>query len=357
MRIGIDMSQIVYGTGVAVYTRELVRALLQLDQEDRFVLFGGSLRRTSDLKAEIEKFKGNFESKVLPLSPTLADFIWNRFHILSIERLIGKVDVFHSSNWTQPPSKAFKVTTVHDLAFVKFPNETHKRIVETQGRALYWVLKEVDRIIVPTESTKKDLLELGADERKIRVIYEAAEKEYKKASEGAVDLVRKKFRIHDDYILTVGVGARKNTQRLIDAYQKSKKNYKLVVVGGNKRIDSMIRGIIYTGFVSDSDLISLYSGAKALVYPSLYEGFGLPILQAFACECPVVTSNLGSMKEVAGDAAVLVDPYDVNSIASGIDKAVNSPKTLTSKGLKRAGEFSWEKAARQTLEVYKESRQ
>ena len=277
--------------------------------------------------------------------------LWNRLHVWGIERFIGEVDVYHSSDWTQPPTKAFKVTTVHDLAPIKFQNETHTRIVDVHKRRLYRVLREVDRIIVPTNYIKGELLELGANESKIRVIYEAAGENFKKVGEAMVAEVKRKFNIHDDYIMTVGVSERKNTKRLIEAYGKSKKDYKLVIVGGGGNLNSEARGIIRTGYISDADLVALYSGAKALVYPSLYEGFGLPIVQAMACGCPVLTSDAGSMKEVAGNAAVLVDPLDINSISLGIDKAVDSPKTLSKAGLKRVKDFSWEKCARETLEV------
>jgi glycosyltransferase involved in cell wall biosynthesis len=108
--------------------------------------------------------------------------------------------------------------------------------------------------------------------------------------------------------------------------------------------------------LKDYELATFYSGAKALVFPSFYEGFGLPILQAFACNCPVVTSNQSSMSEIAGDAAVLVDPKDVNSIADGIKKAISAPKTYILKGEKRVSEFSWVKAAKETLDMYRESK-
>lgn len=354
MKIAIDISQIVYGTGVSIYTQELVRNLLKIDMDNSYILFGGSIRRKSEIIGFINTLR-TIDSKVIPLSPTVADFIWNRLHIWNIEKFTGRVDVFHSSDWTQPPTNAFKVTTVHDLSPIKFQSETPMKIVDVHKRRLYWVMREVDRIIVPTNSIKKDMVELGADEKRIRVIYEAAGDNFKKADKDQINLTKKKFNIHEDYIMTVGVGDRKNTRRLIEAYEKSKKVGKLVVVGGGK-MELETRGVIRTGYVSDSDLAALYSGAKALVYPSLYEGFGLPILQAMKCECPVVTSDLGSMKEVSGDAAILVDPMSVNSIADGIDKAVASPKTLAKKGTKRVHNFSWEKAAKQTLEVYKEAK-
>jgi glycosyltransferase involved in cell wall biosynthesis len=354
MKIAIDISQIVYGTGVSIYTQEIVRHLLQIDRENNYLLFGGSLRRKDELERFSSSLIDKHETKIVSLSPTMLDFVWNKFHVWNIEKMVGTIDVYHASDWTEAPSNAFKVTTIHDLAPIKFSSETPKRIVEVHKRRLYWVLKEVDRIITPTNFIRDELVQFGADPSKIRVIYEAAGENYKKADEKAIDEVKRKFSIRENYILAVGTGKRKNTERIIEAFEKSKKNFKLVIVGGGK-IDFDTRGIIRTGYISDPDLVALYSGASALVYPSLYEGFGLPILQAYSCECPVVTSNIGSMKEVAGGAAILVDPNDTNSIAAGIDKAVANPKSLGRAGLKRAKEFSWGRAAKETLEVYKES--
>ena len=355
MKIGIDISQIVYGTGVSYYTKELVRKLLEIDNEDNFILFGGSLRNQHILRQFTLSLKGNLEVKILPFSPSIADFIWNRIHRLKVEKLIGKIDVFHSSDWAQPPTNAFKITTVHDLAPLRFPKLTDPRIVAVHSRRLYWVVREADRIIVPSKSTKKDLIEIGGKEEKIIVIPEAVGEVFKPENEEKIRAVKTRYRISGDYIMTVGYGGRKNTKRLIEAYQKTKrKNLKLVIVGGLKK-NSLERGIIYTGYVSDSDLASLYSGAKGLVYPSLYEGFGLPILQAFACECPVVTSNTSCFPEMAGEAAVLVNPEDVSSIVEGIEEILKRPREWIKKGEKRVKEFSWEKTASTTLKVYKES--
>ncbi len=348
MRIGIDISQIVYGTGVSIYTKELVRKLLEIDHENEYILYGGSLRNQFLLRQFSLSLKGNFETKILPISPTTADFIWNRIHRLKVEKLVGKVDVFHASDWTQPPTRAFKVTTIHDLSPILLPRLTPSKIVSVHGRRIYWVLKEADRIIVPSNSIKSELIKLGGNADKIRVIYEGISEEFK-----YTDRI---YDIKDDYILTVGSGGRKNTEKLIEAFGKvRRKNLKLVIVGRLQQKYMDRRGVIQTGYVKDQDLAALYSHAKALVYPSLYEGFGLPIIQAFSCHCPVVTSNVGSMKEIADNAAVLVDPNDVNSIAEGIDEALRKPKEYIKKGIKRAKDFSWEKAAKETLEVYKEA--
>jgi glycosyltransferase involved in cell wall biosynthesis len=357
MRIGIDISQVIYGTGVSSYTKNLVRALLAQDKENEYVLFGGSLRRKKELEAFVSDLKGNVENKIYPIPPTLADFLWNRLHILKIERLLGQLDVFHSSDWSQPPTKAFKVTTVHDLVPLRFPRLSHSRIVSAHKARLERIKKEVDVVIVPSLASKEDLMSIGVAEEKIRVIPEAPSPIFKSAKKSEIENLKRKHRIKKGYLLAVGIGPRKSTERIIEAYEKVRAglNLKLVIIGHPYKKIEQKRGVIFTGHIEEEQMPVYYSGAEALVYPSIYEGFGLPILEAFACKTPVITSNVSSLPEVAGDAAELVDPFDADSIAEGIKNGLNRRKSLIKKGLKRVKEFSWEKTAKMTLEVYSEA--
>jgi glycosyltransferase involved in cell wall biosynthesis len=355
MKIAIDISQIVYGTGVSVYTKNLVDNLLKIDRENEYILFAGSLRR----KGEILSIYPS--SKVFPIPPTLADLVWNRLHVFPIEKLIGNVDVFHTSDWSEPPSSAFKVTTVHDLAPFLYPNlfprDIIRNIVDVHKHKLSWVREESKRIIVPTNATKKDLISLGYKEQLIRVIPESIPEGFKKASKEEIERILRKYKIFGNYVLSVGIDPRKNTERIIKAFEHSSagRDLKMVLVGSPKYTKiKEARNIRILGRVETNDLVALYSGASALIYPSLYEGFGLPILEAFACECPVVTSDISSMAEVAGDAAALVDPYKTESIVEGIDRVLRGPKSYIEKGLRRVQDFSWDKTARMTLDVYKE---
>lgn len=351
MRIGIDVSPIIYGTGVSLYTKNLVAALLEIDKENDYMLIGYSLRK-------LGIFKETFGTKVktFPLPPALMDIVWNKLHILPVEWLIGDVDIFHSSDWIQPPTSAFKVTTIHDLVPLRFPNISHPTIVETHKRRLEWVAKEVDRIIAVSEFTKQEIVELlGIDPQKIRVIHEAPDPSVKPSSKSEVDSIKKKHRIDGDYLLVVGSDPRKNIPAIIQAFKKLKSELNLVIVGRLWETLPQDAHIISVGHISQHDLMALYSGAQALVYTSLYEGFGLPILDAMQVGCPVVTSNISSMPEVTGDAAVLVTPTEPNEIAKGIEKVLSNRSVWMKKGLARAKQFSWEKAARKTLEVYKEA--
>ncbi len=349
MKIAIDVSQVVYGTGVSAYTRDLVHSLLLIDKENEYILFGGSLRK----KKEILNYFPT--AKVFPVPPTLSDFIWNRIHAFPIEKFIGKTDVLHTSDWTEPPSSAFKVTTVHDLYPLKFPKMVHPKILEVHRRKLYWVKKESKRIIVPSNSTKEDLITAGFDESIIRVIPEAPSRV--KVGEMEIEAAKKKYKVKGDYLMAIGVTPLKNTERIIKAFHLASagKDIKLLIAGrpNNIKLDDE-RNIRFLGHVPQSDLTALLSGARGLIFASLYEGYGIPILEGFNCGVPVVTSNTGSMPEVAGGAAILVDPTDVSSISEGVSQLIRGAKAYSDKGTIRVKEFSWEKTAQMTLEVYKE---
>jgi glycosyltransferase involved in cell wall biosynthesis len=358
MKIGIDISQIVYGTGVSVYTQNLVENLLKIDKKNDYLLFGGSLRQKDKLQ--------KFGAKIFSFPPTLADFVWNRLHLFPIENFLGTIDVFHSSDWTQPPTKAAKVTTIHDFGFLKYPEVAHPKIKAVMERRFKWIKKEVDLIIAVSQATKKDIMEiLNIPEEKIRVIYEAVSEDVNQVKDQKIiQKVKKKYGLKGNYLLSVAtLEPRKNLKRIIKAfYLLKKKDLSLVIVGkpgwdeeisqwGLKNKDQRI---IFTGYISHEDKQALYSGGTCFVFPSLYEGFGLPILEAMKCGCPVVTSNLSSMPEVAGKAGILVDPLNVKNIAEGINQAIKDKQELVNKGFEQVKTFSWEKTARETLKVYEE---
>jgi len=380
MKIGIDISQLAFpGTGSAVYTENLVRNLLK-EKKNEYVLFFSSLRQPPPK---------DFKSKNFKFPPLLLEQLWNRFHVLPIEKLIGRVDVFHTSDWLEPPSQYPKVTTIHDLIIYKYPERFERRgghdIVANFERKLKWVKKESALIISVSESTKQDIVDiLKISPRKIRVIHEAPGEAYqKRVSTARVKQIKEKYQIKTDYVLMVGTREpRKNLERAIEAFnlvvsdqwsvtrnQSSVTAHQspltLVIAGKfgwgkelmtedsrQKTVDSNIKLL---GYVAEEDLPGLYAGAQVFVYPSLYEGFGLPILEAMASGCPVVTSNISSMPEVAGDAAILVNPGKTEEIARGIQKALENKEELIKKGRARAQEFSWEKTAQETLKVYQEA--
>jgi glycosyltransferase involved in cell wall biosynthesis len=354
MNIGVDISQVVYETGSSVYTRNLVKHLLEIDTVNKYKLFAGVLRRTADMKRFTSTIKSpNVKVATVALSPNLADILWNKLHIFPPEYVLGSLDVFHASDWTQPRTKAYKVTTIHDLAPILYPAETAPKIVAVHKRRLSWIKKEVQAIIAPSLATKEGLVELGFKQEKIHVIYEGVEDYFKPAKRSEIQKLKQKYSISGEYYLMVGANKRKNVERVVQAFQSlNLKDTKLVVIG-RKAIDIKdSKNILFVGHVDNFERPIFYSGAIALVYPSLYEGFGLPILESFACNCPVITSNISSMAEIAAEAALTVDPLEVEDIALAMKKVTAVKASLQSKGQKRLSLFSWQKSAEETLALY-----
>ena len=380
MRIGIDISQIVHGTGVSRYTQLLVQSLVKIDHKNHYVLFGTSLRKNKQLKHFQQDLKGykNVEFKIFCLPPILFEFLWNRLHLLPIEKFIGDVDVFHSSDWLEPPissDKTKKVTTIHDMVVCLFPSSLPPRIVSNQKRRMEYVKKEVDMVIANSQTTKEDIIKfLEIPEDKIVVTYLAASQDFKPQDEGKIDEVLEKYKIKKPYILSVATQEpRKNIQKLLDAFDKliqdpksKNQNIHLVLVGKygwgkGFRLGESGKGsgqVIWTGYVPQEDLLTLYAGCRVFVYPSLYEGFGLPVLEAMAAGSPVITSNNSSMAEIAKNAAILVDPRSESQLVRALNLVLNlnleNYQKMVNASLDRARFYTWPKTAKQTLKVYEE---
>lgn len=368
MKIGIDISQLAFqGTGVATYTENLITNLLKIDKENEYLFFYSSLRQklSSNLKQSLL-----LRNKSYNLPPLILELLWNKLHVLPIETFTGKLDVFHTSDWLEPPAKCPKVTTIHDLAIFKYPetfvSKGGHNIIQNQKRKLEWVKKESDIVIAVSENTKRDIIDiLEIPEGKIKVIYEAPDSTYGIAhSAKEINNVFKKYSIKGKYLLSVGtLEPRKNIKRVIEAYKILLSQFpdiSLVIcgkMGWGEDVGKWIMGngkcqIKFTGYVPKEDLACLYQEAECFVYPSLYEGFGLPVLDAMASGCPVVTSNVSSLPEIAGDAGILVNPNEVEEIAKGIIEAFKNKESLVKKGLIQAEKFTWAKTARETLKIY-----
>ncbi len=284
--------------------------------------------------------------------------------------LKDKLDLFHTAYYPVPRLKIPTVLTVHDVRFIHMP--------ETYHRARYLFLKVVVplsfsracRIITVSKNTKNDLIKhFKVPDEKIDIAYNPVHARFKQiANDSILSVARTKFRLPAKFILYVGhLEPRKNLTRLIQAYEILLKeyDYKLVIVGKpdwfysslfdrvrNKKLES---NILFTGYVQDDDLPALYNLASVVAFPSLHEGFGLPVLEAMSCGTPVVTSNVSALPELAGDAAVLVNPYNVESIADGIMKILKDDdlrRKLISKGLNRVKQFNAKDAARMISKTY-----
>ncbi|MBI2196517.1 glycosyltransferase family 4 protein [Candidatus Daviesbacteria bacterium] len=331
--VGMDISQIAHKGGVATYTNNLRKKLSEIPDLE-MVYFYSSLRKP---------FKGRLKNlKSYRLPPTLFEMLFNRWRNVSIERFIGPVDIFHSSDWIQPPSKAKKVTTYHDVVPEKFPQWSHSKIIAVHKRRLKLVEREIDMVIAVSKTTKKDLLEVSdIPEEKITVIYEGPTGDFKPQTKEKIKRFKEKYNLPEKFVLAIGgIGERRNLKRIKEACS----DYNLVIAG---------QSLPWLGI---DELELLYGSANVLLYASLYEGFGLPILDSFACGIPVITSNVSAMPEVAGNAALYVDPSSVEDIKEKLDLVMNDKslrKEIIEKGFKRVKYFSWEKAAKQTVEVYR----
>ncbi|MFS0555802.1 glycosyltransferase family 4 protein [Brevibacillus sp. 179-C9.3 HS] len=283
-----------------------------------------------------------------------------------------KIDLFHGTNFTiLPTTKAKSVVTVHDLAYMIYPETTSEKIYNHHMKWVPYSVNEANRVIADSSQTKQDIMKLlHVPEEKIDVVYLAADPMFKPMSPLECEYVRERYVLPGKYVLYVGtIEPRKNLMTLIRAFDKMKKRghieEKLVIVGAKGWKFSPIfelmkecqleNDVIFLGYVNDEDLVSIYNGATSLVLPSVYEGFGLPLLEAMQCGIPVLGSNVSSIPEVIGDAGILVEPMDIDSWVDSIENVVSDKQLhqrLVSKSLERAAQFSWNKVAEQTIEVY-----
>lgn len=364
-KIGIDLRILdnVNITGLGRYALNLSEELIKIKEEEYYLI--GNFNRLELEKANkilIEFPYGDIESanKLLALTGFLED-----------------LDMIFSPFYPIPERRAFKgIVTIHDLIPLRLPDLfANTGIYNFYDKYMRECAKHVDHIIAVSNSTKQDIIELyEVEEEKISVVHLSGNlKQY--YLNGEAESIEKqevlvKYGITRPYILSLcTLEPRKNLIRLLRAYEiirsKLKENVQLVFVGGLgwkyeellKEIDKnqFKNSIIITGYVPDEDLPFLYSNAEVFVYPSFYEGFGLPVLEAMGFGTPVVTSNVSSLPEVGGDAALYCNPYDVESIAYGIEQILMSTtlqKQLREKGLQRSKLFSWEKTAQQTREVF-----
>ncbi len=358
MKICIDISSVVYGEGVSKYTRNLAINLLKNKGKNNISFFFSSMRRKLIF---LEIKKENIRKYRFP--PTFLDILWNRLHVFNIEKLVGKVDVFHASDWTQPPAKTAKlVTTIHDLSFLRWPDSVHPKVLAAHTNRLKWVKKEADQIIAVSEATKKEIVKLlFIPAEKITVVPESVPEDvlkFKSPNKKQLDKIKKKYKISKPYLFAYGSQSpRKNIENLVKGFESfnHKQKYQLVVAGRWKTDEKLSNSVISTGFLPRKEMLALFANCEGFLYPSLYEGFGLPILESFVLKVPVLTSIISSMPEVAGKAAILVDPKSVSDIGLGIKNLLERKEDLCRLGTKRLKLFSWEKAAKETLKVYEKA--
>jgi glycosyltransferase involved in cell wall biosynthesis len=366
MRIAINtlaMKRQLFGGGN--YIKNLVTSLSKIDLENDYLIIA-SLENMIHLKHlgprfHIELGPANRALR-LPWEQTLLPFRLRQ----------RQIDVYHGPAFVAPLLKTCgQVVSVHDMTFHLVPerHSLHKRIYFQA--IIPAVIKNADHVIAVSESTRRDILDLiPVKEECISVTHLGVDNRFAAVlDKNKLSELRKRFNLSRDFILSVGVlEPRKNLSALVDAYQASSlpEQFDLAIVGSlGWGYSPLLRQIAHSpvrehirmlGYVADEDLPALYTSAAVFAYPSLYEGFGLPPLEAMACGTPVITSAISSLPEIAGDAAILVDPNNVQELSFALRQVLQNQdlrKELSRRGIERARQFTWERMAEKTLEVYK----
>jgi glycosyltransferase involved in cell wall biosynthesis len=370
MRIGLDGYPLVWPkTGVAHYTFELARELARLAPEHSFDLIAPAayppevlehINQTPNLRAVSVK----------------TNLITRRWWAIGLPRYVRRagLDLFHGTNYEVPlRNRKRNVLTVHDLSIFTHPETHDRRIARRSRRRLPIMVRSAARIITPTEAIKRELIDrFKLDPNIVTVTPEAPRKAFRPMPAGQTAEVKQRLGIADDFILCVGtIEPRKNLLTLVRAFAELLRNSEhrpQLIIAGPKgwltaEFDRAVAEADFgdrlrvIGYVGDDDLRALYSSCKAFVYPSLYEGFGLPPLEAMACGAPVIASRIAAHVETLGAHAHLVEPTDARALAKVIAtllESQNERNRLSQSGIEHAAQFSWEKTAKLTLKIYEE---
>ncbi len=367
LRVGINARYIQRKvTGIEKYILQCLSLLSKIDSKNKYVLFfSNNFLPKLNLKPNFSRFITKF-----PTKSAFARIIWEQFW-LSREIRKEKINLFHGTSFVLPLFKPCRyLLTIYDLSYLYYP-ESYTFLNRLYYRLfLKHSVKMANRIIAISTAAKNEIVkEFGVSEKKIDIIYPAFDDDFAVMNKiVAKDFLSKNYHISEPFFLFVGsLIPRKNLVRIILAFNKIKdqSKHKLVVIGKKgwlyeeifdtvKKLNLQSK-VIFTNYVPEDDLPYFYNAATSLVFASLHEGFGIPILEAMACGCPVITSNKSSMPEVAGDSAILVDPLNIDDISAAMNKIISDEKLrieLIKKGLERVKLFSWEKSAQQLLDVY-----
>ena len=366
VRIAIDIRKL-HDFGIGTYVSNLVRQLARLDRHTEYVL----LTRPEDVD-HVAKLGANF--RAVPLRAPNYSVREQVAVPLSLSR--AGATLFHAPHYVLPPLTPCRaVVTIHDCIHLRFPQYLPNRLAHAYAWGQCWAAaRRARRILTVSQASKEDILHfLDIPESKVTVIPNAIDERFHlPCTEEAMVRVRERYQLPERFIMYAGnVKPHKNLERLIDAYVSVRRrgfdDVGLLLTGSEVSRYSMLRRALHRhqlhrhvrllGYQTIETLSVLYRLAEVFVFPSLYEGFGLSPLEALACGTPVVASNVTSLPEVLGDAAVLVDPHDPEAIADGITRVLDDAAlrtTLHEKGLERVGHFSWEQSVRRVHRIYHE---
>jgi glycosyltransferase involved in cell wall biosynthesis len=366
VRIGIDARKL-HDFGIGTYIRNLLRQLARMDRQTEFVI----LCRPDD-RATLATLGENFRT----VTETAGNYSVMEQVAVPLALMREKVTLFHAPHYVLPPLvRCTSVVTIHDCIHLMFPQYLPSRFAYLYARtSIRLAARRATRVMTVSESSKRDILRfVDTEPDKIDVIYNAYDDRFAiDPREEDVVRVRERYQLESEFVLYAGnVKPHKNLERLIEAFhlvrQRGLDHLKLVLIGDEISKYTALRRAVhhhqlhkyvrFLGYLPEETLAVMYRLAGVFVFPSLYEGFGLPPLEAMASGTPVVTSNVSSLPEVAGDAAVLVDPYDPQAIADGIFQVLTDERLrrdLRRKGVARAGMFSWEQSVRRIRAIYGE---
>ena len=371
MRIGIDYTAAArQRAGIGRYTRELIGALLALPEDHQYTIFaavGGLGDKNWRPVAEASRVR----FRTLPLSDDWLARLWHRLRLpIPVETITGPLDLFYSPDFVLPPTRrgTRTILTVHDLSFLRYPEHFVPKLVRYLNDVVPRSVVRADLVLADSEATRADLIaRLGTSPEKVNVLYSGVDSSLgPQARPGETEHLRARYDLDErPYILSVGtLQPRKNYVRLIRAFADLQAcNLQLAIAGGRGWLYQDILAaaeknsncVRLLGFVDEADLPALYRGARLFAFPSLYEGFGLPVLEAMACGLPVVCSNASSLPEVAGDAALLVDPRDDAGWSEAMACLMENPnrrRKMAARGIEQAARFTWKQSARQLLAAW-----
>ena len=369
MKIGIDAHAAERdGTGNCTYIRGLLKGLTQIDRKNEYILYVTDLNHPFYDNFHCVE---NFQIRLLkPKTPVIRTSL-----SLAKRSFSDKLDLLHVQYFAPPAHKGLLIITIHDLAFIHFP-ESFDRIERFRLKILVPTnARKAKKVICGSNFSKNDIAQqCKIDPARIEVTHYGVPSYFKpvETSIRERETVLSSYGIKDKFIFSLGrINYRKNLNTLIEAYKhlriRKKINLKLVIGGKRDFLFSEIlkeikssgyeNDILLPGYIDEMDLPTLFSSAELFVYPSLFEGFGLPPLEAMACGCPVIASNVSSIPEVVGDAGILIDPNNVDQVSKAIHKLISDvgfKEIMINKGLERAKLFNWDKTARKTLKLYEE---